>query len=359
MPSRPFKDLGLSLGFDLVSVGSAAPLEEDGRRYRSWVGKGCAAGMAYMSRGSPRRWAPKDLLPEAASVATFGVNFFSGSRRLPEKKGFGRVARYAWGKDYHEIVRERLEEWVRGVSAIAGRAVRTKILVDSGPLLERGFAANAGAGFFGKNTLLISRKMGSYLFLSEVLTDLEIEPDPVPAASGRDHCGSCRECLAKCPTGALVSSRVLDAGLCISYLTIENRGAIPEDLRGKIGDWIFGCDVCQEVCPYNGLPKETLWKGFLPEQGAGPYIPLLEALGLRSEGEFREKFAGSPVLRARREGLVRNACVVAANQDFREALPLLRDLAGNDPSPLAREHALWAMNRMEGGPAPSAFPGPG
>ena len=341
------KRAAYALGFDLVAVSPAGPAEEDRARYEEWVREGNAAGMAYMERERPRRWDPRDLLPEARSVVTFAVNFFSGAPRVEPRRGCGRVARYAWGKDYHEVVRERLERWTESLRELAGASVRAKILVDSSPLLERAFARAGGLGFVGKNTLLISRKLGSFVFLAEVLTDLELEPDSYvsPVAPGKDECGSCRKCLADCPTGALVAPRKLDARKCISYWTIENRGPIPEEMRPLIGDWVFGCDVCQEVCPYTGLSKETAWKDFLQEGGAGPYLPLVEVLALKDDG-FKRRFAGTPILRTKRAGLVRNACVVAANQGFSEAVPALRRLLEDEADPVVREHAEWALSRL-------------
>jgi epoxyqueuosine reductase len=289
---------------------------------------------------------PQDLMPEAKSVITFAVNFFSGAKRVEPKRGFGRVARYAWGKDYHIVVKERIQAWAEELPKIAGRPVKTKILVDSSPLLERAFAAESGLGFVGKNTLIISRKLGSFIFLSEMLIDLELEPDVLAESESVAACGSCKECIADCPTGALVAPRQLDARKCISYWTIENKGEIIEEMRPQIGDWIFGCDICQDVCPYNGLSKETKWKEFLPEAGTGPYLSLLEVLAIRSEEDFKKRFEGTPILRAKRTGLVRNACVVAGNQKCEEAVPSLIRVSQADPDPIVRSHALWALKRL-------------
>ena len=337
------KRLSYEMGFDLVCVSRADPLEKDQKRYQEWKAQGFAADLHYMIREEPRRWAPRDLLLEAKSVITFAVNFFSGAKRVDSRLGYGRVARYAWGKDYHFVIKARLEEWVKALPSITGREVKSKILVDSGPLLERAFAYQGGMGFVGKNTLLISRKMGSFIFLSEVITDLELEPDVIKESEEKDACGSCKECLVECPTNALISPRRLDARKCISYWTIENKGGIPQDMRAGIGDWIFGCDICQEVCPYNGLSKDTKWKDFLPEAGAGTHLSLLEVLRIDSDDEFKKRFAGTPILRAKRTGLLRNACVVAGNQKFKEAESVLEKIAeGGDP--LLQEHARWALN---------------
>ncbi|OGR84064.1 MAG: tRNA epoxyqueuosine(34) reductase QueG [Elusimicrobia bacterium RIFCSPLOWO2_01_FULL_54_10] len=336
------KRLSYEMGFDLVSVSRAEPLERDRLKYQEWKEKGYAAGLQYMIREEPRRWVPQDLLPEARSVITFGVNFFSGIKNVETRRGYGRVARYAWGKDYHEVVRDRLEEWVERLVPVIGRRAKTKILADSSPLLEKAFAYQGGMGFVGKNTLLISRKMGSFLFLSEVLTDLELEPDVSKEDESKDACGACKECLVKCPTNALVAPRQLDARKCISYWTIENKGEIPLDMRPGIGDWIFGCDICQEVCPYNGLAKETLWKELHQDQGAGPHLSLLEILSMKTDEEFKKRFAGSPIMRAKRFGLMRNACIVAGNQKFKEAGPVLEELVKNG-DPLLKDHAEWAL----------------
>jgi len=333
-------------GFDLVCLSSAAPLAKDEARYKEWREKGYAADLQYMIREEPRRWVPQDLLPEARTVITLAVNFFSGARRMESKRGFGRVARYAWGKDYHEIVKARLEEWVKNLDILAGRSTKNKVLVDSGPLLERALAHQGGLGFVGKNTLIISRKLGSFIFLSEVLTDLELEPDILIEDEKKDACGACKECIADCPTGALVAPRQLDARKCIAYWTIENKGGIPEEMRSGIGDWIFGCDICQEVCPYNGLARQTQWKDLLPETGAGPYLSLLEVLSLKSDEEFKTRFKGMPIMRAKRVGLMRNACVVAANQKYTEAVGNLVSIVEREPDEMLKAHAEWALKQL-------------
>ncbi len=343
--SNAVKNSAYQMGFDLVAVSSAEPLGKDEARYKDWREKGYAGELKYMVREEPRRWVPQDLLPEAKSVITFAVNFFSGAKRMEAKRGYGRVARYAWGKDYHNIIKERLEAWVKNLPDVVGKPVSTKILVDSGPLLERAFAHQSGLGFVGKNTLIISRKLGSFIFLSEILTDLELEPDVYKEDETKDACGACKECLVECPTNALVAPRQLDARKCISFWTIENKGGIPEEMRPGIGDWIFGCDICQEVCPYNGLSKDTQWKDFLPEAGAGPYLSLIEMLSMNSDEEYKVRFAGTPILRAKRAGIQRNAIVVAANQGFKEAIPHIQNLAESS-DPILKSHAEWALRKF-------------
>ncbi len=345
--SNEIKKSALDLGFNLVAVSSVLPDPKEEERYLNWRDLGYAGSLQYMVRDLPRRWVPQDLLPEAKSIVTFAVNFFSGAKRVESKYGYGRVARYAWGKDYHIVIKERLEEWVKLVRESVGPSFQAKILVDSGPLLERSFARRSGLGFVGKNTVIISKKYGSFIFLSEVLTNLELESDEIESPpSQKDDCGSCRECIDKCPTGALVAPRQLDARKCISYWTIENKGEIPLEMRPGIGDWIFGCDICQEVCPYVGLSQQSKWKEFFPESGCGPYLSLLEVLSIREDKEFKVKFEGTPLLRSKRAGLLRNACIVSANQKFREAIPLLEECAAKDSSDLVRNSAKCALERI-------------
>lgn len=344
--TKEVKNLAIQFGFDLVAVNSAHPLEEDRLKYQDWCQEGFAGELSYMTREFPRRWMPQDLLPEAKSIMTFGVNFFSGPKKIESKKGYGRIARYAWGKDYHEVIKKRLEEFIKTLKENIGSDLKTKILVDSSPFLERAFAQKGGLGFFGKNSLIISHQYGSYIFLSEILTDLEIEPDHLKVDKIKD-CGKCFQCIERCPTQALQKEKMVDTRRCISYWTIENRGDIPLEIRPKIGDWIFGCDICQEVCPYLGVAKETRWKEFLPESGIGSHLSLLELLLVKSNEEFKEKFEGTNLLRAKRSGLIRNGCVVCVNQKFSEAIPLLEKLSKNDSELLIRDYASWALGQLK------------
>jgi epoxyqueuosine reductase len=250
------------------------------------------------------------------------------------------VARYARGEDYHDVLRRRLGEllnWLREQSpGCRGRAV-----VDTAPLLERDFARRAGLGWFGKNTMLLNKRLGSFFFLGALLTDVPLRPDP-PHESA--HCGTCTACLDACPTGAFTGPGWLDSRRCISYLTIELRGSVPEDLRPGLGNWVFGCDVCQEVCPWNRKAPV----GAEPQLSGRPDLVQLdpvELLGL-SEEAFRHRFRGTALMRARRRGLLRNAALVLGNAGDRAALPALRR-ALEDPEPLIREAAAWAIGRIE------------
>jgi epoxyqueuosine reductase len=249
------------------------------------------------------------------------------------------VARYAWGADYHDAIAGRLERFRSALAeVIPGLAARPA--VDAQPLLERALARRSGLGFVGKNTNLIAHGDGSWLFLTELVVSAPLPPDaPVPQG-----CGGCTACQAKCPTGALSRDYALDARLCVSYLTIENRGSIPAPLRPGLGSWVFGCDDCQEACPFNARPLEASWPEFSPERGAGPWLSLEDVLSLRTDAAFKERFKGTPLLRAKRAGLVRNACVVVRNAGAAGALAgALEECRDRDESPVVREHAAWAL----------------
>jgi epoxyqueuosine reductase len=276
------------------------------------------------------------VLPEVRSVVMVGMSY----KPAAEPTGPARVARYARGADYHDVLRDRLNHllaWVQGeVPGCVGRGV-----VDTAPLLERDFARRAGLGWVGKNTMLINKHAGSYLFLGALLLNLDLRPDPPHETS---HCGSCTACLDACPTGAFAGPGWLDSRRCISYLTIELRGPVPEDLREGMGDWLFGCDVCQEVCPWNRKAPAGAEPALLPRADLEALDPA-ELLSL-SEEEFRRRFRGTALMRARRRGLLRNAALVLGNVGGAEALPAL-DGALADPEPLVREAAAWALERVK------------
>jgi epoxyqueuosine reductase len=251
------------------------------------------------------------------------------------------VSRYAWGTDYHDLIRQRVERVASEISQVAPDS-RWRCVVDTAPLLEREFAQLAGLGWIGKNTLLLNRGLGSYFFLAALLTDLELEYDE-PWAS--DHCGTCRACLDACPTGAFVAPYVLDARRCISYLTIELRGPVPSDLRPGLGEWGFGCDVCQEVCPWNQHAPVSIDSMLAPRADLDP-LDLTE-LFAQDEQAFRERFRGSPIWRAKRRGLLRNAAVVLGNQKLGSAVEALA-LGLEDPESLVRGACAWALGRIGG-----------
>jgi epoxyqueuosine reductase len=326
-----------ALGFDLAGIASAAPA--DGfDRLRAWLEQGYAGDMAYMERHAEARRHPASVLPEVRSVVLVAMNYNPGLREGVAKGG--RVARYAQGSDYHDVLRERLNrllDWLRGERpGCRGRGV-----VDTAPLLERDFARRAGLGWFGKNTMLLHRRLGSYFFLGALLTDLELRPDEPHVNS---HCGTCTACLDACPTAAFPAPGVLDARRCVSYLTIELKGAVTEELRPGLGDWVFGCDVCQEVCPWNRKAPAATEPALLPRPDLEGLDPV-ELLGL-SEAEFRARFHGTALTRPKRRGLLRNAALVLGNRGDPAALPALRRALA-DSAPLVREAAAWAIARIE------------
>jgi epoxyqueuosine reductase len=338
-------------GFDLVGVARAEPLVRGAGRLKEWQEAGMAADMGYMRRPVGLLSDPRRLQKSARSVVSLGVSYYPGEH--PENVGGGgRVARYAWGKDYHVVIKERLRELRAGLEEALGCRIKARAFTDAVPLLERSAAQHAGLGFFGRNSCLINGDMGSYFFIADLIVDLEIEPD----AEGTGTCGRCARCMNKCPTGAIKAPGVVDARLCISYLTIENRGTIPRELRHSVGDWAFGCDVCQEVCPYNKR-KATLsrWPEFSAGSGAGPYLKITEVLDIRTEEEFEDRFGETPLTRPGRAGLLRNCCVAAGNLMLCEAVPALVRCLREDVSPLVRGHAAWALGEIGGGTAETAL----
>ncbi len=352
--AQSLKEQAQSLGFELAGI--AAATRADGfERLQAWLARGFAGTMAYMVRREEARRHPAGVFPTVRSVLMVGMNYkpakvvgtlrvplpvvADGTRSVPATNT-GQVARYARGADYHDILRGKLNQllmWLQTESpGTQGRGV-----VDTAPLLERDFARRAGLGWFGKNTMLIHKKIGSYFLLGALLLDLALEQD---APFAPNHCGTCTACLDACPTNAFTAPGVLDARLCISYLTIELRGPIPTELREPMGGWAFGCDICQEVCPWNRKAPA----GNDPDLKAHPELEaldLMEVLGL-SDTEFRARFKGTALYRSKRRGLLRNAAIVLGNQGDAASLPAL-EKAAEDPEPLIREAAAWAIARIK------------
>ncbi len=358
MPSlslEALRALALKAGLSVVGVTGGEALSLDRERLAEWQSRGFAAGMAYMLRPAELLSSPARIEPEACSVISVAV-FYDRRPRAPLAPGHGRVARYAWGRDYHKVLRKRLEQLVGLVQAEVGERFPYRVFSDSVPLLERAMAVRAGVGFVGKNTMVIIPKRGSFSFLGEILWGVSVDGGAPPArAAGR--CGSCSRCLTGCPTGAFVSERVMDAGRCISYLTIEKRGWLLPEERQMLGAWIFGCDVCQDVCPFNAAPLRRAQEAEVPELGpafgVGESLSLAEVLALRDESAFLSRFGGTALMRARREGLLRNAAVVAANTGAAELISALSGVSAEDSSPVVRGHALWACAALverEGAP---------
>lgn len=326
------KERARALGFDRVTVGPADP-PAHAAEFERWLDAGYAGTMDYLARGRAARLDPAALLPGARSVVAVAL----GYNQPDDGGGWAPVARYARGSDYHDVMRPRLDALGRDLAELAGPGTRCRACVDTSAVLERDLAARAGLGWIGKNTNLLDRALGSFFFIGIVLTTAALEPDG-PAA---DRCGTCTACLDACPTGAFVAPYVLDARRCISYLTIEHRGPIAEGLRPAVADWVFGCDACQTACPWNRRAPIAAESAFRP---AGRLEPL-EALLALDEGEFRRRFKGSAITRAKRAGLLRNAALALANRRQAGARPALRRALA-DGDPVVRDAAAWALERL-------------
>jgi epoxyqueuosine reductase len=335
------KEQTRTLGFELVGIAPAT--EADGFAHlQNWLAQGFAGEMEYMSRHAEAHRHPGAILPDVKSVVMVGINYKPSTQYSvlsTEASSTGRISCYAGGLDYHDVIRAKLKallEWIQQEApGTRGRAV-----IDTAPLLERDFARRAGLGWFGKNTMLLDKKLGSYFFLGALVLDLALAVDePFETA----HCGTCTRCLDACPTDAFVAPYQLDARRCISYLTIELRGPIPEELRHMMDDWIFGCDVCQDVCPWNRKSPVGTESALQPTV-TGLQVVLIDLLGL-SEEEFRRRFRHTPLWRTKRSGLVRNAAIALGNQGDQRALPALQR-ALEDPAEIVREAAAWAIDRI-------------
>ena len=332
LDSARIKSRALALGLDLCGITNADPARHAGF-FRQWTAAGHAGEMAWLAREPDRRADPARVLPGARSIIVAGLNYWQ-----PQPAGRGRIARYALGDDYHDILLEKLNALANEIVS-AGAAA--KVYVDTGPVLEKPLAQRAGVGWQGKSTMLINTRLGPWLLIGEILTTLELEPD----APMRDHCGSCSRCITACPTGAITAPYQLDARRCIAYLTIELKGSIPEELRPLIGDRVYGCDECLNVCPWNRFAQTTRETRFLAPARDTSRDELHELLEITPQ-EFKRRFAKSPILRVKRRGLLRNVCVVLGNIGTPDDLPVLRRAEQHD-EPLVREHAGWAVRQIE------------
>jgi epoxyqueuosine reductase len=329
----------IGLGFDLVAFVPAGPCR-DADHLRDWIEQGHHADLDWMERTEAVRADPRRLLPEARTVVAL-ASFYYTEPGPDDARWVGHVSRYAWGRDYHNVLGRRLRKLAAFANDLAPDA-RTVTAVDFRPVLEKEWAERAGLGWIGKHTNLITAKRGSWLFLSELVTQLGLAGEEQPV---KERCGTCVSCLDACPTGAIVAPFRVDARRCISWLTIENEGPIPPELRSQVGEWIFGCDICQDVCPWNrfAMPVEDPAFSLDRTRFDGDLAGLLRL----DQQEFLRRFEGSPVRRAGRDGLLRNVCVALGNRRDPRDLPALAE-ALHDPSALVRGHAAWAMGRLGG-----------
>lgn len=348
--TRLIKAEAARLGFDLCGVTTPEPPHHLDVLH-NWLHAGRHGEMAYLatSRALERRADPRLVLPECRSILALGTGCFHPQPDPPPSQGFGQMAVYAWGEDYHVVLENRLQALAAFCETLAEEPFACRWYSDTGPILERELAQRAGLGWIGKNTCLINPRAGSHFLLSELFLSLELEIDsPITA----DHCGTCRRCIEACPTNCILPDRTLDARRCISYLTIEQKGPIPLDLRPQIGSWVFGCDICQAVCPWNQrFASPSTDPAFQPVSGevgtpGEVKVDLAETLRLAPE-QFNRRYKGSAVQRTRRRGLLRNAAVVLGNQSFAGAGAALIE-ALHDAEPLVRSHAAWALGQVGG-----------
>jgi len=330
------------LGFDSCRIAACAAPEHVSE-FRTWLREGAAGEMSYMERGDEKRCDPQKVLPGARSIIVLALNYWQGDRIAADTAAYteegtrGRIARYAWGDDYHEVISQKLDKIDNFLRRFGGRQ---KSYVDTGPILERDHAARAGIGWHGKSTMLINTQLGTWFFLGEILTTLELPPDPPQ----RDRCGTCDRCIKACPTGAITAPHRLDARRCISYLTIELKTSIPVELRPLVGNRIFGCDDCLDACPWNRFAQASRETAFSARPSTTGML-LRDYLKL-NDVEFRALFRNSPIKRIKRRGFLRNVCVALGNVGGLADLSALNE-AASDPDELVAEHAAWAIERIQ------------
>jgi epoxyqueuosine reductase len=333
------------LGFDLVRFTSAQPFPATQAILEERISAGLLSGLHWFTaERAAVAGDPRNLMPAVKTIVSLGISYLSEGAYEPSEPGLprGKVARYAWGADYHDVFKEKLWTLHADVQDALGKRVEGRALVDTARIVDRAVAQRAGLGWYGKNTNILNRERGSWILLGELLLDIELPSDePV-----RTTCGACERCMPACPTGALVAPGVLDNDRCISYLTIELRGPIPRELRPLIGDWVFGCDICQEVCPVNRKALPGNHEELGQSAGIGPSPSLVELLEM-SEEDFKTRFRHSPVKRAKWAGIRRNAAVALGNAADPESVPTLVRALDSEPA-LVRGHAAWALGRIGG-----------
>ncbi|MBZ0264331.1 tRNA epoxyqueuosine(34) reductase QueG [bacterium] len=340
------KSAAITLGFDLVSVAPYSPPPE-APHLLTWLQTGNARDMGWMNRDPERRQDPRIYWSPGKSILSVGMRYHQDwiPWEMLNDPSRGRIATYAWGQDYHDLMIPRLKALASTISYLANRTIQARWYVDTGALLEKPIAQMGNMGFQGKNTLLIHSHDGSYYFLGELLLDIELEADPPQKV--QFGCGECHRCADHCPTGALDQPYILETGKCISYLTIENRGAIPRHLRSKMGNWIYGCDICQTSCPYNARNIPTTNEAWFRPADAEYAAPKLTELIQLDETAFRRRFRGSAIKRTKRRGLLRNVAVALGNWGSEEATPILERVLEDEPEALIREHSVWALGQIK------------
>ncbi len=331
---QAIKNKARQLGYILAGVTSSEPPAQY-NIFETWLNAGMHGTMNYLAeeRSRNRRADPKQILPECKSILVLAIPYTPIDTETSE----ARIASYALGDDYHDILPQKLQAIVNFIEEQLGHTIPNRYYTDTGPVLERELAQRAGLGWIGKNSMLINPQAGSTFFLAEILLGIELEPDD---AFTTDHCGTCTRCIEACPTQCILPNRTLDARRCISYLTIELKDSIPTDLRPKMKNWIFGCDVCQQVCPWNrfSLPADSNFETKIP-------LPVLTSDLLLTPADFNQRFKKSPIKRAKRRGYLRNLSVYVGNRGYKNSLSIL-EKAMQDDEPLIKEHASWAADQI-------------
>jgi epoxyqueuosine reductase len=342
--SRIVRELAVEHGLSISAISSAEPFDSLRPFMQDQIAAGRLDGLDWFT---PERALfsldPLNLMPEAKSIVSVGVDYRTVDPGKPDDTPRGRIARYAWGLDYHKLLKKRMKELHAALEREAGRAIDARFLVDTARIVDRAVAARSGLGWYGKNACIIVPGHGSWVLLGELVLDLELEPDE-PLTK---NCGRCTICIDHCPTGAITAPYTIDTPSCLSFQTIEQRGEIPRELRSKLGDWVFGCDVCQEVCPYTKAVTVDADPAFAPRTIDNAY-PALKALLSLTQDEFISMYAGTPVTRAKRRGLARNAAVALGNVGSEDDLAVLIQALTNHDEPLVRGHAAWAVGMIGG-----------
>lgn len=331
---QAIKEKANQLGFTLAGFSTCEP-PKNFNIFQDWVNKNYHGEMSYLSteRNLTRRADPKQILPECKSILVLAIPYAP----IPKEETNLKIASYALGDDYHDILPQKLKSIVEFIEEQLGEKIPNRYYTDTGPILERELAQRAGLGWIGKNSMLINPKAGSTFFLAEILLGIEIEPDK-PFST--DHCGSCNRCITACPTNCILPNRTLDANRCISYLTIEHKGEIPEHLRSQIGNWVFGCDICQQVCPWNRFsqPADSAFEPKIP-------LPVVGGDLLLEPETFNQRFKKSPIKRTKRRGYIRNISIAMGNNKNKKDIPLL-EKAMQDDEPLIQSHVKWALEKI-------------